>query len=197
MSKAFITTGIVIAAILGVVFIVGVWLMGTYNGLVTQNEGVTAAWSQVETQYQRRFDLVPNLVEATKGTMKQEQAVFGAIAEARTHYANAKQSGDVDEQVGATQQYESALARLMVVMENYPVLRSIDTVNNLMDELSGTENRVAVARDRFNTVVLTYNNTLIKFPTNVIGTMFGFEKRAFFESTEGADEAPKVNLDTK
>jgi len=181
------------AIIGGIVLILGLWFMGSYNGLVSSNEKVTGAWSQVETQYQRRFDLVPNLVSATKGAMKQEQAVFGAIAEARTRYAGAPAGSN--EQVQATSQYEGALARLLVVMENYPQLKSLENVTALTDELSGTENRVAVARDRYNEVVRIHNTMIKRFPRNLFASMFGFEAREFFASVGDAKTAPTVNLD--
>src|SRR3990167_4698477 len=125
--------GIVVLVVLA---FLGLWVMGVYNGLVKQNETVTAEWSKVETQYQRRFDLVPNLVSATKGAMKQEQTVFKAIADARTRYAGAPSGSN--EQVAATGQYEGALARLLVVMENYPELKSLQNITALTDELAGT-----------------------------------------------------------
>jgi LemA protein len=181
---------VVIVAIILVVY--GIF-SGSYNSMVTKNENVTTAWSQVETQYQRRFDLVPNLVNATKGVLKQEQAVYGAIAEARTRYTSAPKGSN--EQVQATGQYESALARLLVVMENYPQLKSIDSVSRLTDEIAGTENRVAVARDRYNQSVQTYNLTVKRFPGNLLAGMFGFEQRDFFKSDEGAKTAPTVNLE--
>ena len=187
------TLGIVLAVIFIPILFLGVWVMGSYNSLVTQDQLVETAWSQVEMQYQRRFDLVPNLVSATKGVLKQEQEVFGAIAEARTRYAGAPAGSN--ERVQATGQYESALARLLVVMENYPVLRSIESVRALTDELSGTENRVLVARDRYNEQVRVWNTMIVRFPRNLIAGMFGFEARDFFSSDEGAEKAPKVNLD--
>jgi LemA protein len=174
--------------------IVVMWFWGSYNGLVTKSTEVDTSWSTVQTQYQRRFDLVPNLVNATKGAMKQEQAVFTAIAEARTRYAGAPSGSN--EQVQATNQYEGALSRLLVVMENYPQLKSIESVQRLTDELAGTENRVAVARDRYNVVVGGYNVYIKRFPKNLIAGMFGFTVREFFKSDEEAKNAPTVNLDT-
>ncbi len=173
----------------------GGWVMGTYNGLVAQNQTVENAWSQVETQYQRRFDLVPNLVNATKGAMKQEQEVFGRIADARTRYASAPAGSN--ERVQATAQYESALARLLVVMENYPQLKSIESIRALTDELAGTENRVLISRDRYNEQVRDWNTSIKRFPRNVLAGMFGFKEREFFKADEGANKAPEVNLDTK
>lgn len=180
---------------LGVIFLGGLFIgsifMGSYNGLVVQNQNVDTAWAQVESQYQRRFDLIPNLVGAVKGTMAQEQAVFGAIANARAHYANA---GTTNDKVQATNQYESAISRLLVVMENYPQLKSIDTVNRLMDELSGTENRVQVSRDRYNESVRIFDTQIKSFPTNVLAGMFGFTARDYFQSDEAASKAPVVDL---
>lgn len=188
MKSLFVISAIVMVFVL----ILGLWVMGSYNSLVTKAESVDASWSQVETQYQRRFDLVPNLVNATKGVLKQEQSVFGAIAEARTRYASAP--AGTTEQVQATAQYESALARLLVVMENYPELRSIESVRALTDELAGTENRVLVARDRYNEQVRGYNVMIKRFPRNIIASIFGYDARAFFESDKDAKTAPKVEL---
>src|SRR3990167_3928094 len=131
MKKLFWLGGIV-----GVALILGGWFLGAYNSMVTQNEQVTTSWAEVQTQYQRRFDLIPNLVAATKGYLDQEQKVFGDIAEARTRYSGAPSGSD--EQVEATGQYEGALARLLVVMENYPELKSLQNITALTDELAGT-----------------------------------------------------------
>ncbi len=177
---------------LAVVLVGLIVTVGAYNGLVTQNNNVDGAWAEVNAQYQRRFDLVPNLVAATKGALGQEQKVFGEIAEARTRYAGATQGSN--EQVQATAQYESALARLMVIVENYPQLKSIDTVNRLMDELAGTENRVLIARNRYNDAVKTYNNSVRSFPTNLYAGALGFAQRAYFQPSEGSATAPTVNL---
>ena len=176
---------IIIAALLAV------WSVGTYNRLVSASQGVDAQWSNVETQYQRRFDLIPNLVESVKGIFEQEKAVFGALAEARTRYAGAK---TVDEKAGAATQVESALARLLVIVENYPQLRSSENVTALMDELAGTENRVAVERKRFNDKVLEYNTMTKRFPTNLFARVFGFAEKTYFQAAAGAELAPKVDF---
>lgn len=190
MKYFLITLGVI-----GVVaFMISSYFANAYNALVVQNTAVDGQWAQVETQYQRRFDLIPGLVESVRGTMGNEQAVFGAIADARTHYANAKTTND---KVQAANQYEGSLARLMVVMENYPVLQSNQQVKALMDELAGTENRIAVSRDRFNNSVLEYNTYLKRFPTNVIAGMFGFQSRDFFKSEQSADKAVKFDLTVK
>ena len=194
MKKTLFILGIGFLGIAIVAMMIGGWVMGSYNGMVTQNEVVNAKWAEVETQYQRRFDLVPNLVNTVKGAMKQEQAVFGAIAEARTHYANAKPNSD--EKVQATNQYEGALARLLVVMENYPQLKSLENVQALTDEIAGTENRIAVSRGRYNEEVNVFNISIKQFPRSFLANMFGFKERTFFQSKEEASLAPVVNFDT-
>lgn len=177
--------------IIGVVVLLGLWVGSAYNGLVKANEGVNAQWAQVESQYQRRLDLIPNLVNSVKGIMKQEQTVFDAIAEARTRYAGAT---TVDGKAAAATGVESALARLLVVMENYPQLRSVETVQSLMAELSGTENRIAVERMRFNEMVRDYNVRVKSFPGSIFASLFGFAPHTLFEAAEGADKVPAVNL---
>ncbi|MEK7538764.1 MAG: LemA family protein [Patescibacteria group bacterium] len=177
--------------VIGVVLLVGLWFMGSYNSFVSTNESVDAAWAQVETQYQRRFDLIPNLVSSVQGAMKQETAVFLGIANARQGYAGAR---TVDQKVAASVQMESALSRLLVVMENYPQLRSVETVLKLQDELSGTENRISVERSRYNDIVRKYNVKVKSFPGNLFASLFGFEPRVMFESVEEAAKAPVVNF---
>lgn len=177
--------------ILGVIAVLALWVFSTYNSLVTKNVAIDGQWAQVETQYQRRFDLIPNLVSSTQGFMKQEKTIFEEIAKARTQYGGAK---TVDEKVQTASQLDGALSRLLVIMENYPDLKSNQTVAQLMDELAGTENRIAVERKRFNDVVGDFNITIKKVPTNMIAGMFGFKERAFFKSEEGAKTAPKVEL---
>jgi len=163
----------------------------TYNGLVIANENADNQWAQVETQYQRRLDLIPNLVNSVKGTMKQEQAVFGAIADARTKYAGAV---TVNDKAAAASQVESALGRLLVVMENYPQLKSAENVQTLMAQLEGTENRVSVERKRFNDMVRDFNLMTKRFPSSVMAKLFGFSEKAYFESAPGAQNAPSVEF---
>lgn len=177
--------------IIGILLLIGMYVISTYNGLVGLNESVDNQWAQVESQYQRRFDLIPNLVESVKGVMKQEKDVFGAIADARTRYAGAKTT---DEKAGAATEVESAFARLLVVMENYPQLRSVETVTNLMSQLEGTENRISVERMRFNDLVRNFNTTIKRVPTNIIAGMLGYSPRSYFESAPEAKNAPKVDL---
>jgi len=177
--------------ILAFVAVMGLSLMSTYNGFVTKLQSIDAQWAQVETQYQRRFDLIPNLVNSVKGIFTQEQEVFGQIAEARTRYSGAQ---TVDAKAEAATQVESALARLLVIVENYPQLQSNKAVQSLMDELAGTENRISVERKRFNDQVRDYNTTVKRFPTNLMANMFNFDERAYFEAVEQAATAPKVEL---
>jgi LemA protein len=176
---------------LGVLVLIAVVIFGSYNNLVTQNTAIDGQWAQVETQYQRRFDLIPNLVASTQGFLKQEKAIFDDIANARTQYSGAKTT---DEKVASAQNLDSALSRLLVIVENYPTLKSNETVAKLMDELAGTENRISVERRRFNELVQTYNTNIKTVPTNIIAGLFGFKERAFFKSVGGAETAPKVEL---
>lgn len=180
-----------IAAVVLIILIAGGILWANYNSLVTKSQSLDAQWAQVETQYQRRYDLIPNLVNSVKGIMAQEQAVFSQIAEARTKYAGAKTT---DEKAVASSGMDSAIARLLVIMENYPQLRSVETVTQLMDELSGTENRISIERRRYNTVVQEYNTSIKKVPTNLIASMFDFNEREYSKSVSGADQAPKVDF---
>lgn len=180
---------LIIVAVIVVLALLYGW--SSYNGLVTMKESATAQWQQVETQYQRRFDLIPNLVESVKGAMKQEQAVFTAIAEARTRYSGA---ATVSEKAAAAGQVETALGRLLAVIENYPTLKSSEAVQNLMTQIEGTENRVSVERQRYNERVQTYQVAIKRFPRAIIASMFGFGDLNYFESAAGAENAPKVNF---
>lgn len=187
MKKGLIALIVIVVVIIGLVTSV----FGSYNSLVALDEEVNTQWANVESKLQRRFDLIPNLVESVKGAMAQEKEIFTAIADARAKMAGA---GSVDERVQASNQLEGALGRLLVVTENYPELKSNQNVTALMDELAGTENRISVERDRYNEVVKTYNSKIRSFPTNLLAGMFNFEQRPYFESTKGADQPPKVNL---
>ncbi len=182
---------IVLLGIMGIIAIIAVWVFASYNSLVTAKESVDSQWAQVETQYQRRFDLIPNLVESVKGIMKQEQAVFTAIADARTHYAGAQ---SIDQKAQAAGEVESALGRLLVITENYPELKSSDTVQTLMAQLEGTENRVSVERNRYNDFVRDYNLKTKHFPSVIFAKLFGFGERPYFQSTSGSEQAPKVQF---
>lgn len=181
------------AAIVFVLGIMGIWFLGTYNGLASESQQVDTQWAQVETQYQRRYDLIPNLVAATQGYLNQEKTIFKDIADARTGYAGAKSQG-VDAQVKATSNLDSAVSRLLVVMENYPVLKSDATVKSLTDELAGTENRISVARQRYNENVQTYDLHLKTFPTVIFAGMFGYSAKPLYQSEATASTAPVVKL---
>jgi LemA protein len=184
MKKTWIIIGIIAVVIV-------VSLFGYYNKLVTASEKIDGQWAQVETQYQRRFDLIPNLVESVKGIMTQEQEVFGKLAEARTRYSGA---GTVNEKAAAATEVEGALSRLLVVMENYPQLKSGENVNTLMAQLEGTENRVSVERGRFNDEVRGYNIMVKRFPGNMIAGVFGFSERSYFDAAQGSEQAPAVKF---
>jgi len=181
----------IILIVLGVAVLAGLFLAVSYNRFVSLNEKVENKWAQVETQYQRRYDLVPNLVESVKGLMAQEKDVFLGIAEARKAYAGAR---TLEEKVEATNQMESALARLLVIMENYPDLKSSEAVQTLMAQLEGTENRISVERKRYNDAVAEFNMAIKRFPGNTIAGLFGFKEKPYFEAVSGAEAAPQVKF---
>lgn len=185
--KGFIWLGVILVIVLAIG--AGVW--GMYNSLVTKEQAIEGQWAQVETQYQRRYDLIPNLVNSVKGYMTQEKTIFEDIANARSRYAGATTT---DEKAIASGEVEGALARLLAIMENYPNLRSIEAITSLMDELAGTENRISVERRRYNETVLDYNTVIKTFPRNMLAGMFGFSAHEYFESVTGADEVPKVEF---
>lgn len=177
--------------IIGIIVIIGLYIGSTYNSLVVKNESINGQWAQVENQYQRRFDLIPNLVESVKGVMSQEKEIFTALAEARTKYGGAVTA---DGKAAAASQVEGALGRLLVVMENYPTLKSSENVTNLMVQLEGTENRISVERKSYNDTVMSYNKAIKMVPRSIVASVFGFETRTYFEVADEAQVAPKVNL---
>jgi LemA protein len=183
----FLAMGIIVF----IIIIVGAIFWGNYNSLVSKSQAIDGQWAQVETQYQRRFDLIPNLVNSVKGYMTQEKTVFAQISDARTKYAGAQTT---DAKAAASGEVESALGRLLVIMENYPELKSVAVVTQLMDELAGTENRISVERKRYNDLVLDYNTTIKKFPTNLMASIFNFDTREYFKSVSGANQAPTVDF---
>ncbi|MEY2664723.1 MAG: hypothetical protein RIT04_531 [Candidatus Parcubacteria bacterium] len=178
----------------GIVFLAVVYVFGTYNHLVTANEATTAKWKDVETLYQRRFDLIPNLVESVKGVMKQETTIFTEIADARSRYAGAQAGTSVGAKVQATQALDSALSRLLVITENYPQLKSAEAVQTFMAQLEGTENRISVERARFNEAVRVYNLIVKRAPSSIVASWFGFDAREYFEADPSSAVAPKVSL---
>ncbi len=162
-----------------------------YNTLVTEQEQVESAWSEVENQLQRRNDLIPNLVSTVKGFAAQEKDVLLGVTEARSRVAGA---GTPSESMAASNQLSGALSRLLVVVERYPNLKSDQNFIRLQDELAGTENRLAVARKRYNDSVRSYNTTTRKFPTNLVAGFFDFDSRDYFEAPESAQAVPAVEF---
>ena len=190
MGKGLIVV-IILALIALVVF--GQYI-GVRNTLVTKNESVKAAWSQVDIALQRRADLIPNLVETVKGYAKQEQTVFGDIAKARSALLGA---GSPAEKIAANNQLDGAIGRLLVLVENYPQLKSNENFMRLQDELAGTENRISLERKRYNDTLQDYNTYVQKFPASLFAGWAGFKANdAYFKAAEGAREVPKVNFGT-
>lgn len=187
MKIALIVVGVLILLVL----ILGGSFVGTRNDLVTEQQAVRAQFSQVDVVMQRRADLIPNLVETVKGFAKQEQAVFGQIAQARAALSGARSP---QEKIDANNQLSGALSRLLVVVENYPQLKSSEHFQTLMTQLEGAENRINVERRKYNEVVQKYNTDLQLFPKNIAAGMFGFQPEPYFKADEGAKIAPKVKF---
>ncbi len=186
MKIGLIIVGVLLLA--GLVF--GGKLMGTRNELVQQREAISGSWAEVDTQLQRRADLVPNLVETVKGFAKQEKEVFTNIANARAALGGAR---NPSEKIAANSQLDSALSRLLVVVENYPELKSNTNFLRLQDEMAGTENRIAISRRRYNETIQKYNTTIDLFPNNIAAGMFGFPRNdAYFKTDPAARTVPKV-----
>jgi len=186
----------VLLLIAGVVAMIGV---GGYNRLVTLDEGVDSAWGQVENVYQRRADLIPNLVETVKGAAEFEQETFTAVVEARAkvgqvNFEQAPDAAQMQQFQSAQDGLSSALARLLVVVERYPDLKATNAFRDLQVQLEGTENRIATERHRYNEVARDFNTVRRSFPTIFIANFFGFEKKAYFEATEGAEAPPVVEF---
>jgi len=185
MKKFLIGLVIIVASII-------ISFVSVYNGIVSKHETITAKWAQVENQLQRRNDLIPNLVNTVKGYAAHERTVFENVTNARSQWAKAT---TVEEKVKAAGAIDAALGRLLLVAENYPNLKADQTFLRLMDELSGTENRIAVERMRYNEAVKDYNITVRKFPGNVIGSMFGYKvATGYFKAEEEAKAVPEVKF---
>ena len=189
--------------IIGLVVVVLVMIavfVGAYNQIVSKHETITAKWAQVENQLQRRNDLIPNLVNTVKGAAAQESGVLTAVVEARSKATqmnvDIKDSAALAKFQAAQWEVSSSLSKLLAVVENYPTLQSIQAFRDLMTQLEGTENRIAVERKNYNDVVNTYNVMLRTFPTNMVAGMFGFEKSNQFEAQTGAEVAPVVDFST-
>jgi LemA protein len=188
MGKALIVIGVLVL----IVLIAFGQYVGVRNTLVAKNEAVKSAWSQVDIVLQRRADLIPNLVETVKGYAKQEQTVFGDIARARSALLS---SGTPEQKIAANRQLDGALGRLLLIVENYPQLKSNENFMRLQDELAGTENRIAVERKRYNDTLQDFNTYVQQFPHNIFAKWAGFKpNNAYFTASEGSREAPKVNF---
>ena len=183
---------IVLICIVAVIAIVAITLISGYNGMVSKQENVDTQLSNLDTMLQRRSDLIPNLVSTVKAYTSHENDVIEKITEARTKMVNAN---TVEEKSEANQELSSSLNSLVVAVENYPDLKSSENYINLMDELSGTENRIAVARKDYNEAVKSFNTSIIKFPNNLLAGMFGFEKAEYFEADEKSAEVPSVDFE--
>ena len=187
-------TKILIGIVAGVLLAV-FWFFGTRNSLVSLKEDVEMQQSQIETTLQRRSDLIPNLVATVKGYATHEEEVFTEIADARSKLAGSIESGDIESISEANNALDSALGRLLAISENYPDLKASDQFIALQDELAGTENRIAVARQYYNEKVRTYNTTVQRFPTSIVAGMSGYYPMQYFEADESAKEVPEVNFD--
>lgn len=187
-------------AVLAVLAIIALWVTNVYNGLVSAEEQVESVWAQVENQYQRRADLVPNLVATVKGYASHESETLQGVidARARATQITIDPSNATPEQLAAYQaaqgELSQALGRLLAVAENYPDLKANENFRDLQQQLEGTDNRITVARQLFNEEAMKYNKMVRKFPTNIIANMFGFEKKPYFEAEAGANKAPKVEF---
>ena len=196
MSKGIITTLVIV----GIIVILLFWVFGSYNGLVSKEEGVNTAWANVESQYQRRADLIPNLVNTVKGYADFEQETLTKVIEARSKATSitvdpTNLTPEKLQQFQAAQgELSTALGRLLVVAERYPDLKANQNFLDLQAQLEGTENRIQVARQRFNEVVNDYNSSIRRFPGNIVAGISGFERKGYFEAAEGAEKAPEVKF---
>ncbi len=196
MKKGLITILVIAAVVLGVFF----WFQSTYNGMVKMDEGVQAAWSQVENVYQRRADLIPNLVATVKGYAAHEQETLEGVVSARSKATQITLDADnltpdkLAQYNKAQGELGAALGKLLAITENYPDLKANENFLQLQSQLEGTENRIAVERQKFNETAKKYNTSIRQFPKNIVAGMFGFEKKPYFEAQEGAAQAPKVEF---
>lgn len=193
--------GIIIGAVIALfLIIIIIWATRSYNQMVTMNEGVTSQWGNVETQYQRRSDLIPNFVNTVKGAANFEQTTLTQVIEARAKATSVTidpknlNEASMAQFQQAQGQVSSALARLMVVVEKYPELKATQNFRDLQTELEGTENRISTERRKFNEVAQVYNTYIKRFPQNLLAGMFGFDSKPYFKSAEGAEKAPEVKF---
>ena len=186
--KSWVKTLIVIAVIL---IIIAIPTISSYNNLVTLEQAVDISESNIDTQLQRRSDLIPNLVNTVKGYASQEKDIFTDIANARSKLAGAT---NVNDQANADNELSNALSRLLVVVENYPNLKSNQNFQDLSVQLEGTENRIAIARQDYNTAATSYNTKRKSFPTNIVASIFGFQEKPLYKASEGAEQVPSVDF---
>lgn len=200
MKKGCLITIIIVGFLTLVVLGIVLWGTKVYNRMVTMNEGVTSQWGNVETAYQRRSDLIPNFVNTVKGAANFEQTTLTQVIEARSKATSVtidptKMTAENMQQFQQAQgQVSSALSRLMVVVEQYPVLKATQNFRDLQVELEGTENRISVERRKFNEVALSYNTYIKRFPQNFLAGMSGFQAKPYFEAVEGAEKTPEVKF---
>lgn len=187
MKKLLGPIGIIVI----ILVVIALLFIPKYNSLVTAEENVDSKWAQVENQLQRRYDLIPNLVESVKGYASHEQEVIANITQARAQMGSARTP---EEQAVANDALTGALSRLLIVVENYPNLKADANFRQLMDELAGTENRLAVAREDYNNEVQQFNKHVKRFPGNLMAGMFGFEQKEYFKAAAGADKAPSIDF---
>jgi len=187
MKKWFGPIGIIVI----ILIVLALVLIPKYNSLVTAEENVDSKWAQVENQLQRRYDLIPNLVESVEGYANHEQQIIADITNARAQMGNANTP---EQQAVANDALTGALSRLLVVVENYPNLKADANFRQLMDELAGTENRLAVAREDYNNEVQQFNKHVKRFPGNLMAGMFGFEQKEYFKAAAGAEQAPSIDF---
>lgn len=192
--KKSYTGWIVLGVIVVIIIILALSFFGIYNGLVKSDENVNNKWAQVEASYQRRLDLVPNLVATVQGAANFEKNTYVAVTEARTKWLDAQSSGNLNDKVAAANEFDGALSRLLVSVEAYPDLKATANFQALQDELANTENKINVERSRYNDAVTDYNMRLRTFPSNMIAGMFGMQSRIYFKAAQGAENAPQVTF---
>lgn len=201
MNKGTIVALSIVSLVVIAILVLVLWGIGAYNNLVTINESVTQSWSQVENQYQRRADLIPNLVNTVKGYAEFERGVLTDVTEARAKVSQMNITPEVLNDPAAFQKFQQlqgelsgALSRLLVTVENYPTLKANENFLQLQAQLEGTENRISVERKKFNETVQTYNTAIKRFPNSMLAGIFGFSEKQYFKSIPGAETAPKVEF---
>jgi LemA protein len=201
MSRGLLVGLGIVAALAFLVLVVGGWFVATRNGLVAAEEQVNSAWAQVENVYQRRADLVPNLVETVRGYAAHERETFDAVTDARSRVGSIQMTPEALSDPAAVERFQAlqgslttALSRLLAVAENYPNLKANESFLTLQSQLEGTENRIAVERNRFNETARAYNTRIRQFPGSIVASMSGFQSKAYFEAAAGAETAPKVEF---